>query len=52
MPGIGTRRRAFVVELGAGEALRSISFPGRKTQRFRVPPAASQCGYSEDVTYR
>jgi hypothetical protein len=52
VPGVGTKRRAFVVELGAGEALRAIRFPGRKTQRFRVPPAASQCGYSEDVTYR
>jgi hypothetical protein len=41
-----------LVELGAGEALRSVTFPGHGTHRFRLPPATRQCGYAEDVTYR
>jgi hypothetical protein len=49
---LGIRRLAFVVELGPNEALRSLRFPGRKPQRFRIPPAAQQCGYEEEVTWR
>jgi hypothetical protein len=46
---LGIARSAFVVELGANEALRSLAFPGRKPLRFRAPAAARQCGYAEDV---
>jgi hypothetical protein len=49
---LGIRRSAFLVELGADEALRSVTFPGHGTHRFRLPPATRQCGYAEDVTYR
>jgi hypothetical protein len=49
---LGIGRLAFVVELGPNEALRSLRFPGRKAQRFRLPPAAQQCGYDEEVTWR
>jgi hypothetical protein len=49
---LGIHRSAFLVELDANEALRSMSFRGRKPQRLRTPPAAAQCGYGEDVTYR
>jgi hypothetical protein len=49
---LGIHRSAFFVELDASEALRSMSFRGRKPQRFRAPAAAAQCGYGEDVTYR
>jgi hypothetical protein len=49
---LGIDRLAFVVELGPNEALRALRFPGRKTHRFRLPPAAQQCGYREEVTWR
>ena len=47
---LGIDRSALLVELGADEALRSLSFRGRKTLRFRGPAPARQCGYTEDVT--
>jgi hypothetical protein len=47
---LGIDRSALLVELGADEALRSVSFPGPKAQRFRGPSPARQCGYTEDVT--
>jgi hypothetical protein len=43
-------RSALLVELGADEALRSLTIRGRKTLRFRGPAPARQCGYTEDVT--
>jgi hypothetical protein len=49
---LGIHRSAFLVELRADEALRSLTFRGGKPQRFRAPPAARQCGYAEDVTAR
>jgi hypothetical protein len=47
---LGIDRSALLVELGGDEALRSLTFRGRKTQRFRGPSPARQCGYTEDVT--
>jgi hypothetical protein len=47
---LGIDRSALLVELDGDEALRSLSFPGRKAQRFRGPSPARQCGYTEDVT--
>jgi hypothetical protein len=47
---LGIHRSAFLVELGPGEALRAVTFPGHRTERFRLPPATRQCGYAEDVT--
>jgi hypothetical protein len=47
---LGIHRSALLVELGRDEALRSLTFRGRKTQRLRGPSPARQCGYTEDVT--